>query len=77
MSDTADEDLPLDFIRASGADGRVVPRRVLGGLLRRPLALGGLAALHARVRECGRALSEVAESWVLTSRRDASEWPVC
>ncbi|MBI4601223.1 MAG: hypothetical protein HY721_04600 [Planctomycetes bacterium] len=54
--DEADYDLPLDFGKILGPDGRFGKVRTLGALLLRPAALPGLFELRARVQAAERAL---------------------
>jgi adenosylhomocysteine nucleosidase len=57
ISDTLDEDLPLDFNRCRTGDGRVSARKVIGSLLVRPRALKGLIELQRRSETCAERLA--------------------
>jgi adenosylhomocysteine nucleosidase len=57
VSDTFDEDLPLDFNRCRTSDGRVSARKVVGALLARPRALRGLIELQRRSETCAEKLA--------------------
>jgi hypothetical protein len=52
ISDTFDEDLPVDFNRCRDRDGRVNPRRVMQAALFRPRAFKGLIELKRRADLC-------------------------
>ncbi len=58
ISDTASEDLPLDFNQALRSDGSFSKARVIGGVLRRPAAIRGLLNLSDRVRLCAERLEQ-------------------
>ena len=57
ITDTFDEDLPLDFNRCRTSDGRVSPRKVIQSLIRRPRALKGLIELQRRSEMCAEKLA--------------------
>jgi nucleoside phosphorylase len=65
ISDGAEEDLPLDFNRMVGADGRIRRRKVLFAALVSPRALARLWMLRGRVKCCAQKLSDVAYEVVL------------
>jgi len=52
ISDSFDEDLPLDFNRCRDREGRVSPRKVVQAALARPRAFKGLMALSRRTDLC-------------------------
>jgi nucleoside phosphorylase len=58
VSDTAHNDLPLDFNRLRGADGGLARARVLGALARRPQALAGLLRLARDCRAASHSLGD-------------------
>jgi nucleoside phosphorylase len=64
VSDSQDEDLPLDFARLSNAEGSIERSRILAALLRRPMALGGLLRMRSRARSCALTLSRAATDWL-------------
>ena len=64
VSDSHDEDLPLDFARLSNAEGSIDRSSVLAALLRRPMAVGGLLRMRSRARSCALALARAATDWL-------------
>ncbi|HEX9732132.1 MAG TPA: hypothetical protein VGG06_09105 [Thermoanaerobaculia bacterium] len=60
VSDTVDEDLPLDFNRFLDDGGRTRRARVALYALGRPWVVGRLLGLRSRLRGCAEALSEAA-----------------
>jgi adenosylhomocysteine nucleosidase len=64
VSDTAAEDLPLDFNQYRDSDGRFSRARIALAALRRPSALAGLMRLD---RNCRRAADELGEFLAHTS----------
>jgi hypothetical protein len=65
VSDGAEEDLPFDFNRMVGADGRIRRKKVLLAALVRPSALSRLWMLRGRVKCCAQKLSDVSCEVVL------------
>ncbi len=59
VTDTASEDLPLDFNQALRTDGSLSQARVIRSAIRRPAALPGLLNLQGRVRLCAERLEQV------------------
>lgn len=57
VSDTAEEDLPLDFNRFRGADGRVRGSKVFAHALAHPSLMKPLRELFSRVGPCGERLA--------------------
>lgn len=58
ISDTLDEDLPLDFNDALRADGSLSRARVVAAAVRQPSAVPGLLELRDRVKLCSRVLEQ-------------------
>lgn len=58
ISDTVDEDLPLDFNDALRSDGTISRARVVAAALRHPTAVPGLLGLRDRVNLCSRVLEQ-------------------
>ena len=73
ISDTAEEDLPLDMDRILTGDGRVSMSRVLGQLARRPWALPGLLRLGARSRRAAEALASFLDAYVIALARQTNQ----
>jgi nucleoside phosphorylase len=71
ISDTAAEDLPLDFNRLVGADGRLRYARLATALARSPASLPALLRLRRQTRFAAERLADVLVS--LTA--DRSWWP--
>ncbi|MEI7731497.1 MAG: hypothetical protein WCO56_18120 [Verrucomicrobiota bacterium] len=67
ISDTATEDLPLDFNRIMSPKGLFSPWRLAGELLRHPGAVPELLALRKRnaqaAEQLGRALAAIVSGW--------------
>jgi uridine phosphorylase len=59
ISDTAEEDLPLDFNRLTDASQRLCPFKLAAALLRRPAAVPALWRLRRQTAIAGRALAAV------------------
>jgi hypothetical protein len=59
ISDTAEEELPLDFNRLLRADGRLDVGHLLGALVRRPARVGQLLRLQRQCRLASARLAEV------------------
>lgn len=64
VSDTATEDLPLDFERYRLRDGRVSSARVAAAAIVRPKKMAALAALRRRVDRAAEALARAAHDWL-------------
>ena len=64
VSDTAGEDLEIDFNRFRGGDGRVRPHRVLAHALLRPSRLRQLLELRSRVLRCAETLASALDEVV-------------
>ncbi len=75
ISDTAEEDLPLDMDRVLTGDGRVSRSRVLGQLVRRPWALPGLLRLGSRSKRAAEALAHFLDAYVIALARQTSPMP--
>lgn len=73
ISDTAQEDLPLDMNRILTGDGRVSRSRVLGQLVRRPWALPGLLRLGARSKRAAEALAAFLDAYVIALARQTNQ----
>lgn len=58
ISDTAEEDLPMDFNRFSRADGSLSMPRLLLGIARSPSAIPELITFQSRLRQAARRLAE-------------------
>ncbi len=67
ISDTFDEDLPLDFNRCRTSDGRVSRRKVIQSLIWRPRALKGIDRIATEVcnvrRKVGRVHQRIAAAY--------------
>ena len=59
ISDTAQEDLPLDFNRCLTADARLDYVRLVARVLALPHRLGGVLALRRHSRQAAHTLAEV------------------
>ena len=73
ISDTAQEDLPLDMDRILTGDGRVSRSRVLGQLARRPWALPGLLRLGARSKRAAEGLASFLDAYVTALARQTNQ----
>lgn len=73
ISDTAQENLPLEMDRVLTADGRVSRSRVLGQLARRPWALPGLLRLGARSKRAAEALASFLDAYVTAMARQTNQ----
>jgi len=58
ISDTLDEDLPVDFNRCRNSDGRISGRKVILSAIRRPRAFKGLIGLQRRSEICSQRLAD-------------------
>jgi adenosylhomocysteine nucleosidase len=65
VSDTADEDLPLDFNRTLTPEGRVSVPRLLGQLAGRPQALPGLIKLGRQSKQAAQSLCQFLDRYIL------------
>lgn len=65
VSDTCDEDLPLDMQRVFGADGQVSIPRVMGQLARHPQALPRLVRLGRNSAKAGESLATFLDSYIV------------
>ncbi len=68
VSDTADEDLPVDFNRFTNEDGHTQISRVLSFASSRPEMLAELSSLRKRMQQCAVSLSQTLVD-LLTLRR--------
>jgi len=57
ITDSADENLSLDFELCFDPDGQFHPTRLIGLLARRPLAVGGVMRLGRHSARAGQALA--------------------
>lgn len=73
ISDTAEEDLPLEMDRILTGDGRVSRSRVVGQLVRRPWALPGLLRLGARSKRAAEALAHFLDVYVTALARQTNQ----
>jgi adenosylhomocysteine nucleosidase len=69
ISDRLDEDLPLDFNKYRGCDGRVDQKRVAKAALLKPGVWAGLFGLQRRSALCARRLAEFVERLVTLYNR--------
>jgi adenosylhomocysteine nucleosidase len=60
VTDLLDEDLPVNFNRCRGVDGRVSELRVLREAIKRPSSIAGLRELNRRAGVCARRLADFA-----------------
>jgi adenosylhomocysteine nucleosidase len=58
VTDTADEDLPLDFNRMRGDDGRFSRARIVAAAFRRPIVFRELIQLNKRCNDASQALGD-------------------
>jgi nucleoside phosphorylase len=58
VTDTADEDLPLDFNRYRDADGRFSRAKILAAAFRRPMLFPELMKLNKRSKNAAQALGD-------------------
>jgi adenosylhomocysteine nucleosidase len=58
VTDTADQDFPLDFNRTRSADGRFSRARIIAAALRRPAVLPELMKLNKTTKRAARALGD-------------------
>jgi adenosylhomocysteine nucleosidase len=68
ISDTAEEDLPLDFNRFTRADGSLSVPRLLAGLARQPGVVPELMRFNRRLGIAARALGEVLRNFLEAQR---------
>jgi len=64
VSDTADEDLPLDFDQAVTEEGELSVARLAGQIVRKPSAIPGLIRLGKRSGEAARRLADFLDAFV-------------
>jgi adenosylhomocysteine nucleosidase len=73
ISDTAKEDLPMDFSRHTAEDGRVAIRGVLGEIARRPQILPALVRFGVRTRRVVDGLAKFLDSLIPSLAVDSVE----
>jgi nucleoside phosphorylase len=64
VSDTCDEDLPLDMNRVFAEDGQVSVPRVLGQVARHPAAIAGLIRLAQNSKKAAESLARFLDSYI-------------
>jgi nucleoside phosphorylase len=64
VSDTADEDMPLDFDEIVTSNGELSATRLAGEIVRNPLAIPGLIRLGKRSGEAARRLADFLDTYV-------------
>jgi adenosylhomocysteine nucleosidase len=64
ISDSADEDLPLDFNAVVTEDGQLSVARLAGEIIRKPTAIPGLVRLGRRSSEAARRLADFLDSYI-------------
>jgi nucleoside phosphorylase len=64
VSDTADEDLPIDFDQVVTDEGQLSMARLAGQVVRRPSAIPGLIRLGSRSAEAARKLADFLDAFV-------------
>lgn len=69
ISDTVDEDLPLDFGQAVTGKGELSMTRLAGQIARRPSAIPGLIRLGQRSGEAARRLADFLDAYVAALAR--------
>lgn len=73
ISDLYAEDLPVDFNRCRGADGRISNWKVVVSALRRPASLGALWQLRRRSTDCSQKLAAFVGGLVTELERTVSD----
>jgi hypothetical protein len=66
ISDTVDEDLPLDFNRVTDAEGEISITRILGQIAGSPTAVPALVRFGQRSRSAAEALTAFLERYLLS-----------
>ena len=74
ISDTADEDLPLDFGRAIGADGQLSFRQLLLQAGRYPHKIPAIMSFGKRSEQAARNLAEFLDKYLATVRKHSPQW---
>lgn len=64
VSDTADEDLPLDFNRVVNDEGELSVARLAGQVVRKPSAIPGLVRLGQRSGEAAKRLADFLDAYI-------------
>lgn len=64
VSDTADEDLPLDFNRVVNDEGELSVARLAGQVARKPSAIPGLVRLGKRSGEAAKKLADFLDAYI-------------
>jgi hypothetical protein len=64
VSDTADEDLPLDFDQVVTNEGELSMTRLAGQIVRQPSAIPGLIRLGKRSGEAAKRLADFLDAYV-------------
>jgi adenosylhomocysteine nucleosidase len=59
ITDTLDEDLPIDFNECRGRDGNIHTMRIMWAAAHHPSSIAGLMEMRRRARDCARNLAEV------------------
>ena len=59
ITDTLDDDLPIDFNECRGRDGNIHTMRIMWAAAHHPSSIAGLMELRRRARDCARNLAEV------------------
>ncbi len=64
ITDTFDEDLPMDLNECRGRDGNIDTMRVMWSAVHHPSAISGLMELRRRARECSQTLARCVKAFV-------------
>ncbi|MCC6699872.1 MAG: hypothetical protein IT365_29890 [Candidatus Hydrogenedentes bacterium] len=59
ITDTLDDDLPIDFNECRGRDGNIHTMRIMWAAAHHPSSIAGLLEMRRRARDCARNLAEV------------------
>jgi hypothetical protein len=73
VSDTCDEDLPLDMNRVFAEDGRVSVPRVLGQVARHPESIPGLMRLGKNSKKAAESLARFLDSYIQAIAQPSNE----
>jgi len=74
ISDTADEDLPLDFGRAIGEDGQISYRRLLLQVARRPHRIPAMIDFGKRSEKAAQNLADYLDKYIAVVRQRFPQW---
>lgn len=67
ITDTLDEDLPMDLNECRGRDGNIESMRVMWSAVHHPSAISGLLELRRRARDCSQTLARCVKAFIEAS----------